>query len=179
MASQSTLYGQSLTLLTDLYQVTMAYGYWKTGMADREAVFHLFFREHPFGGGFTIACGLEPALKFVESFRFEESDREYLASLEGNDGKRLFDPAFLDELGSLRLECDIDAIPEGTVVFPHEPLLRVRGRLLRAHDHRRGPRPRAVRLGGAAGAHGRHRSDRHRAQPEAPEEPSWLGRRER
>ena len=130
MASQPALYGQSLTLLTDLYQVTMAYGYWRTGMANREAVFHLFFREHPFGGGYTIACGLEPALKFIENFRFDESDRNYLASLEGNDGKPLFDPAFLDELGNLRLECDIDAIPEGTVVFPHEPLLRVRGRLL-------------------------------------------------
>jgi nicotinate phosphoribosyltransferase len=108
----------------------MAYGYWKTGMASREAVFHLFFREHPFGGGYTIACGLEPALRFIESFHFDESDREYLGSLQGNDGKPLFNPAFLEDLGKLRLECDIDAIPEGTVVFPNEPLLRVRGRLL-------------------------------------------------
>ena len=122
--------GQSLGLLTDLYQLTMACGYWKSGMAAREAVFHLTFRKHPFGGEFTVACGLGPALDFLKEFRFDETDRQYLQTLRGNDGKPLFERAFLEYLGKLKLSCDIDAIPEGTVVFPDEPLLRVRGPLI-------------------------------------------------
>jgi len=80
------LYKPSLALLTDLYQLTMAYGYWKSGTADREAVFHLHFRKPPFGSGFTVACGLEAAIDFVEGFRFSDDDLQYLATLEGNDG---------------------------------------------------------------------------------------------
>jgi nicotinate phosphoribosyltransferase len=124
------LYGRSLALLTDLYQLTMAYGYWKSRTHDKEAVFHLFFRSNPFAGGFTLACGLTRALEFVERLRFEDDDLAYLATLTGNDGKPLFDPAFLDELRAMTLTCDIDAIPEGTVVFPQEPLLRVRGPII-------------------------------------------------
>ena len=120
----------SLALLTDLYQLTMAQGYWKTGMDRHEAVFHLFFRRNPFKGAYSIACGLADAVDFIQNFRFDESDRAYLATLEGNDGKPLFEPAFLDYLGDLQLTCDLDAIPEGTVVFPQEPLLRVQGPLL-------------------------------------------------
>ncbi len=119
-------------LLTDLYQLTMAYGYWKTGKADQEAVFHMLFRKHPFQGGFTICCGLEDVVEYLRHFRFEESDIRYLKGLKGNDGKRLFDPAFLKYLRGLRLRLDVDAIPEGTVVFPHEPLVRVRGSILQA-----------------------------------------------
>lgn len=128
-----TLYGnRSLALLTDLYQLTMAYGYWKTGTWDREAVFLLHFRKPPFGSGFTIACGLGPAIEFIERFRYAADDLEYLASLQGNDGSPLFERAFLDFLRGLELTCDVDAIPEGTAVFPHEPLIRVRGPLLQA-----------------------------------------------
>ena len=65
------LYGNSLALLTDLYQLTMAYGYWKLGGADREAVFHLVFRKHPFGGGYSLACGLHAAIDYVRSLRFD------------------------------------------------------------------------------------------------------------
>lgn len=119
-------------LLTDLYELTMAYGYWKTGKADQEAVFHLFFRRHPFQGGFTLAAGLEDSIRYLLGFRFEESDLAYLSALEGNDGKPLFERAFLDYLGKLRLGLDVHAVPEGTVVFPQEPLLRVRGPLLHA-----------------------------------------------
>jgi nicotinate phosphoribosyltransferase len=127
------LYGNtSLALLTDLYQLTMAYGYWKSGMADREAVFLHHFRKPPFGSGFTIACGLAPAIEFLERFRFAEDDLEYLGSLQGNDGNPLFEREFLDVLRRLELSCDVDAIPEGTAVFPHEPLLRVKGPLLQA-----------------------------------------------
>ena len=123
---------QSLALLTDLYQITMAQGYWKTGMDRHEAVFHLFFRKNPFGGGFTIACGLAQAIEFIEALRFDESDRAYLATLTGNDGKPLFGPDFLDYLGSMKFACDVDAIPEGTLVFPQEPLVRVKGPLIQA-----------------------------------------------
>lgn len=117
-------------LLTDLYQLTMAYGYWKSGRADQEAVFHLLFRKQPFQGGFTLSCGLGDVIQYLRGFRFGESDLEYLGSLKGNDGKRLFEQGFLKYLGSLKLRLDVDAIPEGTAVFPQEPLLRVRGPIL-------------------------------------------------
>lgn len=117
-------------LLTDLYQLTMAYAYWKSGKADEEAVFHLLFRKQPFKGGFTIACGLADVIQYLREFKFEKSDLEYLAGLKGNDGKRLFEPAFLKYLGKLKPNLDVDAIPEGTAVFPQEPLVRIRGPIL-------------------------------------------------
>lgn len=127
MKSMEKIYGASLALHTDLYQLTMAYSYWKSEIEESEAVFHMFFRENPFRGGFTIACGLEQVIDYLEGFRFGDEDLRYLGELRGNDGEPLFDPAFLDYLGAMELACDIDAMPEGTVVFPHEPLLRVRG----------------------------------------------------
>lgn len=130
MSTLSHLYRDSLALLTDLYQLTMAYGYWKAGEQDTEAVFHLFFRKQPFAGGFTVACGLHTAAELLRRFRFEESDLAYLATLEGNDGEPLFERAFLEYLGRMRLTVDIDAVPEGTIVFPHEPLVRVKGPLI-------------------------------------------------
>jgi len=126
----SQLYRPSLTLLTDLYQLTMAYGYWKHGLTERESVFHLFFRNNPFQGGYSIACGLQTALEYLENFRFESDDLTYLASLTGSDAKPLFEDGFIDYLGKLRFTCDIDAIPEGTMVYPHEPLVRVMGPML-------------------------------------------------
>ena len=123
-------YGQSLALLTDFYQLTMAYGYWKEGLQDRQAVFHMYFRKHPFHGGFTLACGLATVIELFEHFRFDEGDLTYMASLEDGQGKPFFEPAFLDYLRDLRFSCDVDAIPEGTVVFPNEPLLRMSGPLL-------------------------------------------------
>jgi nicotinate phosphoribosyltransferase len=126
------LYRPSLGLLTDLYQLTMAYAYWKSGMERLEAAFHLSFRRSPFGGGFTVACGLEYAIDLFESLRFTEEDLAWLAQVRGSDGEKLFDPAFLDHLGSLRLACDIDSVPEGTLVFPLEPMVRVTGPILHA-----------------------------------------------
>ena len=126
------LYGQSMALLTDLYQLTMAYGYWKLGVGGREAVFNLQFRKHPFNSGFTIACGLHSVIEYLRGLRFDDSDLSYLATLTGNDGKPLFEEAFLEHLREMRFECDVDAVPEGTVVFPHEPLVRVRGPILQA-----------------------------------------------
>ena len=74
MSVLKSLYKPSLALLTDLYQLTMAYGYWKAGVSDREAVFHLFFRENPFGGGVAVACGLAAAVEYIEQLRFDEED---------------------------------------------------------------------------------------------------------
>ena len=132
MRPLSSLYKPSLGLLTDLYELTMACGYWKAGVRDREAVFHLFFRENPFRGGFTVACGLAAVVDYLENFRFDEEDVAYLATLPGSDGKPIFVPEFLDFLRGTRLACDVDAVPEGTVVFPHEPLVRVTGPLIQA-----------------------------------------------
>lgn len=108
----------------------MAYGYWKKGLHERGSVFHLFFRKPPFKGGFTVAAGLEQALEFVRDFRFDEGDLSYLAQLQGPSGSPIFEKAFIDYLRQLRLTCDIYGVPEGTVMFPYEPMLRVEGPLL-------------------------------------------------
>jgi nicotinate phosphoribosyltransferase len=117
-------------LTTDLYEVTMACGYWNAGVIDYEAAFHVTFRENPFAGEFTVACGLATAIDFLHAFHFDETEIEYLASQYGNDGKPLFSSGFLEYLRDLRLTCEIDAIPEGTLIFPHEPLIRVRGPII-------------------------------------------------
>ena len=124
------LYASSLTLLTDFYQLTMAYGYWKTGMAEKESVFHLYFRKNPFNGGFTVNCGLSYVIDFINNFRFTDEAVKFLAEVKGEDNQPLFEPEFLEYLRKLSFTCDIDAIPEGKVVFPHEPLLRVQGPIL-------------------------------------------------
>jgi nicotinate phosphoribosyltransferase len=132
MTRLADLYRPSLALATDLYELTMAQAYRHGGRADEEAVFHLFFRRNPFGGGFAVACGLARALDYLEGFHFTSEDVAYLSGLTGNDGRPLFDAGFLRELGELRLRCDVDAVPEGTVVFPYEPLVRVTGPILHA-----------------------------------------------
>jgi nicotinate phosphoribosyltransferase len=126
------VYGGSLALLTDLYQLTMAAGYWKSGHAEREAVFHLTFRRPPFGGGYAIAAGIAPALAYLKRFRFTADDVAYLATLKDSAGKPLFEAGFLDYLRELRFSCSVDAVPEGALVFAHEPILRVRGPILQA-----------------------------------------------
>lgn len=119
-------------LLTDLYQLTMACGYWKTGRSEIESVFHLFFRQNPFRGGFALAAGLADVIEYLRGFRFAPEDCAYLGTLEGRGGQPLLDPGFIEHLAGLRLTCDVDAIPEDTIVFPHEPLVRVRGPILEA-----------------------------------------------
>ena len=131
MSPLSTLYRHSLALLTDLYQLTMAYGYWKSGRHEREAVFHLYFRKNPFGGPFALAAGLDRVIEFITRFQFSSSDLAFLRELRLDAAQGpLWEPDFLDYLGELRLDCSLDAVPEGTVVFAHEPVLRVRGELL-------------------------------------------------
>ena len=126
------LYRLSLATLTDLYELTMGAGYVATVLAEREAVFALSFRSLPFGGGYAVAAGLADALEILENLRFEAADIEHLRGLRGSADRPLFKPDFLDFLAALRFSCDVDAIPEGTVVFGNEPLLRVRGPLLQA-----------------------------------------------
>ncbi len=117
-------------LLTDLYQLTMAYGYWKLNMHDREAVFQLIFRKNPCRGNYAVACGLATVIDFLQNWRINADDLAYLAGLRAPNGEPLFSTPFLDYLGQLRITCDVDAMPEGTVVFPHEPLVRIKGPLL-------------------------------------------------
>ncbi len=114
-------------LLTDLYQMTMAQGYRDCGKGDEEACFHMYFRDYPFKGGFAIAAGMQQLAEIVDSYRFTDDDVAYLATLEAPGGGPLFSDDFLKSLCDFRLSLDIDAVPEGTVVFPHEPIVRVMG----------------------------------------------------
>lgn len=132
MSILGQLYGRAPALLTDLYQLTMAYAHWYNGSGERDAVFHLFFRDAPFGNGFAISCGLETAVEYVTSLSFDDADIDYLATLEDNAGDPLFEPAFLSYLRGLRFTGDIEAVPEGTAVFAHQPMLRVRAPIIQA-----------------------------------------------
>jgi nicotinate phosphoribosyltransferase len=82
------LYQGSLALLTDFYQLTMAYAYWKSGKGEQEAVFNLFFRKHPFQGGFTLAAGLDYVIDYCSNFRFGKEDIEYLSQMKAPDGSQ-------------------------------------------------------------------------------------------
>lgn len=117
---------QNLTMLTDLYQLTMMQGYFSNGCQNKEAVFDLFFRDLPQGSGYCLAAGLEQVIEYVENLRFTSEELAYLQSLQ------LFSEEFLGELKDFRFQGDIDAVPEGTPVFPYEPLLRVKGRIFEA-----------------------------------------------
>lgn len=117
-------------LLTDFYQLTMAYGYWRLNMHEQHATFHVLFRKNPFKGNYAISCGLANVVDFLTHWRFQEDDLAYLASLKNAHHEALFCNEFLDYLRQLTFTCDVDAIPEGTLVFPHEPLVRIQGPLL-------------------------------------------------
>jgi nicotinate phosphoribosyltransferase len=121
---------QSLGLLTDMYELTMALGYWRLGLHERRASFYLSFRHLPFQGGYAMTAGLSDFLVYLDRLRFSPSDLDFLSALPGNDGKPIFDTGFLQFLADYRFTADIDAMPEGTVAFPHEPLVRVSGPVL-------------------------------------------------
>lgn len=108
----------NLTLLTDLYELTMMQGYYKT-KNDNRVVFDAFFRENPFKGGYSIMAGLEQVIDYVKNLRFDEEDIEYLRSLH------IFEEDFLDYLKDFKFSGDIYAIPEGSIIFPREPLVKV------------------------------------------------------
>ncbi len=112
-------------LFTDFYELTMAQGFWKAG-GSRRSVFEYFFRRHPFSGGYSVFAGLGTLLSDLETFRFTGSD---LAWLEAQGG---FERGFLDYLADFRFKGDIAAVPEGSIVFPHETLLRVEADLVEA-----------------------------------------------
>lgn len=122
--------GQYSILLTDFYQLTMAYAHWKNGNESQEAVFHLSFRKNPFQSGFAIFCGLTHLIDFLENFKFEKSDIEYLRTLKTSNGNVLFPEPFLAFLRDMKFSCDIDCMAEGSVTFAHEPILRVRGPII-------------------------------------------------
>jgi nicotinate phosphoribosyltransferase len=132
MAYETLPYKDNMTLFTDLYQLTMGQVYWAEGMAEWESVFHHFFRANPSGGGYTVASGLEATTDYLNNLKFDSEDLDFLSTVPGNDGKPIFRPEYLKYLGRLEFSADVDGVPEGTVVFPHEPLLRVRGPLLQA-----------------------------------------------
>ena len=117
-------------LLTDLYQLTMAQGYWETGQGATQACFHAYFRDYPFRGGYAVACGFDQLAELIDDFAFTQDDVDYLASLDAPGGGKLFRPEFLEHLRTFRLRVDIDAPAEGTIVFPHEPLVRVMGPIM-------------------------------------------------
>ncbi len=115
-----------LTLLMDLYELTMAQGYFKKGMENQIAYFDYFFRKVPDEGGFALFCGLEPLIKELSDFHFSQEDLAFLRK------KGIFDAEFLEYLRNFTWRCDIWAMPEGTPVFPNEPILIVRGPMLEA-----------------------------------------------
>ena len=110
----------NLSMMFDFYEMTMANGYFRLGMEEKMTYFDLFFRRVPDGGGFAIAAGLEQLIEFIRDLHFDEEDIEYLR------GKGLFEEDFLDYLRSFRFTGDIWAVPEGTPVFPNEPIVTVR-----------------------------------------------------
>lgn len=117
---------RNLTLLADFYEFTMANGYLLSDMQDITAYFDLYFRDVPDEGGFAIAAGLEQAIDYIESLHFTEDDLQYFRS------KNLFSEKFLEYLKNFSFTCDIWALPEGTVVFPGEPMVIVRGPVVQA-----------------------------------------------
>lgn len=116
----------NFTMLTDFYEMTMANGFFNEGFRDRIVYFDMFFRTIPDGGGFAVMAGVEQMIEYMRSLRFTEEDIEYLRS------KNMFSDGFLDYLKNFRFECDVWAVPEGTPVFPGEPLVTVRGPAIQA-----------------------------------------------
>ncbi|GAB6164480.1 nicotinate phosphoribosyltransferase [Thermostilla marina] len=125
-----SLYTRVPATATDLYQLTMACGYWKLGMDRRRAVFQATFRRNPFGGAFTIACGQHTAAQFLAGLQFSEDDVAYLETVTAADGSRLFPPEFLAELAKMYFVGNVYGVPEGSIVLPGEPILRVEAPLL-------------------------------------------------
>ena len=116
----------NLTMLVDFYELTMAHGYFENGMEDQIAYFDMFFRRVPDEGGFAIMAGLEQLIEYLKHLEFTDEDIEYLRS------KQLFSEGFLTYLKNFKFACDIYAIPEGTPIFPNEPILTVRGPIIHA-----------------------------------------------
>ncbi len=117
---------RNLTLLTDFYELTMANGYFENGLKDKIVYFDMFFRKIPDGGGFAIMAGVEQLIDYLQNLKFDDNDIEYLRS------KNLFSEEFLQYLQNFKFSCDVWAIPEGTPIFPNEPVIKVRGPVIEA-----------------------------------------------
>ena len=117
---------RNLTLLTDLYELTMMQGYFKEKEKNVKVIFDMFYRRNPDDNGFAISCGLEQLIELIENFHFSEEDIAYLASL------KMFDSDFLEYLKDFRFTGDIYAIPEGNVMFPREPVVKVKAPIMQA-----------------------------------------------
>lgn len=146
---------RNLTMLIDFYELTMANGYFQSGQKDTVAVFDMFFRKIPDNGGFAIFAGLEQLIDYMKNLEFDEEDIDYLRS------RGIFSEEFLDYLARFRFECDVWAVPEGTPIFPNEPVVIVRGPVVpgaAAGDH-------------AAAHHQPSVSHRHQGQPDRPGQP--------
>lgn len=117
---------RNLTLLTDFYELTMGNGYLANGMGDVVCCFDLYFRKIPDNGGFAVMCGLEQAIEYIRNLKFTEEDIDFLR------GKGIFSEEFLEYLGNFKFCCDVWAVPEGTPVFPNEPLVIVKGPAIQA-----------------------------------------------
>ena len=118
--------GQNLTLLTDLYELTMMQGYFKNKEQNQTVIFDAFYRTNPMDGGYAISCGLEQVIDYIQNLHFSDEDIAYLAGLG------IFDKDFLDYLHDFRFTGDIYAIPEGTVMFPREPMIKVIAPIMQA-----------------------------------------------
>ena len=116
----------NLTLLTDFYELTMANGFFQNGYKDQIVYFDMFFRTIPDGGGMAIMAGVEQMIEYLKALSFTPEDIEYLRS------KKLFSEEFLAYLRDFRFSCDVWAVPEGTPIFPHEPVVTVRGPVVQA-----------------------------------------------
>ena len=117
---------ENLTMLTDFYEITMANGYFANGMGDEIAYFDMFFRRVPDGGGYAIMAGVEQVVEYLKNLKFEKEDIDYLR------GKGCFSEEFLEYLKNFKFSCDVWAIEEGTPIFPHEPILTVRGPVIQS-----------------------------------------------
>ena len=113
-------------MLMDFYELTMGNGYLENGMGDTIVYFDMFFRRVPENGGYAIFAGLEQVIDYIESIKFTDSDIDFLRS------KKIFCEDFLDYLKDFKFSCDVWAVPEGTPIFPNEPLVTVRGPVIQA-----------------------------------------------
>lgn len=118
---------ENLTMLTDFYEITMANGYFQSGSVEEDiAYFDMFFRKVPDGGGYAIMAGVEQVIEYLNNLKFTDEDIEFLR------GKGIFCEGFLEYLRNFKFVCDVWGVPEGTPIFPHEPVLTVRGPVIQA-----------------------------------------------
>lgn len=122
----NTLSKRNLTLLTDFYELTMAGGYFECGQKDRIGYFDMFYRNNPDNGGYAIMAGVEQMVEYLTNLHFTDEDIDFLKS------KNCFSEGFLEYLRNFKFECDVWAVPEGTPIFPGEPIVTVKGPLIQA-----------------------------------------------